>query len=309
MKAIICKKYGEPEVLYIHKVETPFPKNNEVLIRIIASSVTASDCIIRSLNLSPLMKVAARLALGFTKPRKPILGQILSGIVESIGDDVKQFQIGDKVYAHTYMRFGAYAEYTCVPEASAITIMPENYTFEEAAAIPYGGTLALYFLQKARIQKGHNVLIYGASGAVGTLAIQIAKYFGAEVDGVCSTTNLDLVKDLGADVVIDYTSPDFKLNEGRYDLIFDAVGKKKSLGLRYKSALKSSGKFISVDDGNPGTKAVCKENLNLLRDLCDSKKIKPVIDRIYPIEQIVEAHKYADKGHKKGNVIITIGQE
>ena len=204
------------------------------------------------------------------------------------------------------MSFGAYAEYICLPEKSAVTIMPETLTFEEAAAIPYGGTLALYFLQKAEIQKGQNILIYGASGAIGTLTIQIAKHYGATVDGVCSSANLELVKGLGADAVKDYTSIDFKLDDEKYDLIFDAVGKKKSSGLRYKNALKTNGKFISVDDGNPGTKAVCKENLNILKNLLESKKIKSVIDKIYPIEQIVEAHRYVDKGHKKGNVIIRI---
>jgi len=306
MKAIICTKYGDPEVLQLQNIKTPIPKKNEVLIKVIATSVTASDCIIRSLNLSPLMKFSTRLALGFTKPRKPILGLVLSGVIENIGDKVSQFQIGEKIYAHTFMRFGAYAEYTCIPETSAVANMPENCSFEEAAAIPYGGTLALFFLQKAMIDKGQNVLIYGASGAIGSLAIQIAKYYGAVVDGVCSKTNLVLVKSLGADSVFDYTSKDFKLENGRYDLIFDAVGKKKSSGLKYENALKSSGKFISVDDGSPRTKAVCKENLNKLRELFESKTIKPVIDKIYPIEQIVEAHRYVEKGHKKGNVIIAI---
>ncbi len=304
MKAIICTKYGPPEVLQQQNVEKPIPKNNQVLIKIMASSVTASDCIIRSLDLSPIMKIPASLVLGFRKPRKSILGQVLSGIVEDIGSKVTQFQIGDKIYAHTFMKFGAYAEYICLPEKSAVTIMPENLTFEEAAAIPYGGTLAFYFLQKANIQKGQNILIYGASGAIGTLAIQIAKNYGAVVDGVCSSANLELIKDLGADKVIDYTSKDFKLDDEKYDLIFDAVGKKKSSGLRYKNALKPNGRFISVDDGSPGTKAVCKENLIILKDLAESEKIKSVIDKIYPIEQIVEAHRHVDKGHKKGNVII-----
>ena len=306
MKAIICTKYGPPEVLQLKEVEKPIPKENQVLIKIIATSVTASDCIIRGFKLPVFMWIPARLALGFRKPRKSILGMVLSGIVEDIGSKVTQFQIGEKIYAHAFMRFGAYAEYICLPEKSAVTIMPENLTFEEAAAIPYGGTLALYFLQKAEIQKEQNILIYGASGAIGTLAIQIAKYYGAVVDGVCSSANLEFVKDLGADTVKDYTSKDFKLDDEKYDLIFDAVGKKKSSGLRYKNALKANGKFISVDDGNPGTKAVCKENLNILKDLLESKKIKSVIDKIYPIEQIVEAHRYVDKGHKKGNVIITI---
>ena len=306
MKAIICTKYGLPDVLKLKEVDKPTPNTNEVLVKIFASSVTASDCIIRGFKLPVSMWILGRLALGFTKPRKSILGQVLSGIIEDIGREVTQFQKGEKIYAHTFMSFGAYAEYICLPEKSAVTIMPKNLTFEEAAAIPYGGTLALYFLQKAEIQKEQNILVYGASGAIGTLAIQIAKYYGVAADGVCSSANLKLVKDLGADAVKDYTNKNFKLDDEKYDLIFDTVGKKKSSGLKYKNALKTNGKFISVDDGNPGTKAVCKENLNILKDLLESKKLKPVIDKIYPIEQIVEAHRYVDKGHKKGNVIITI---
>ena len=306
MKAIVCTKYGGPEVLQLREVDKPIPENNEVLVKIRAASVTASDCVIRSFNLPFLMKIPARLALGFTKPRKPILGMVLSGIIEDLGREVTQFQIGDKVFAHTYMQFGAYAEYTCLSETSAVEAMPESYSFEEAAAIPFGGTLALYFLQKARIQRRQSVLIYGASGAIGTMAIQLAKHYGAIVDGVCSSANLELVKDLGADLVIDYTSNDFKLDGKKYDFIFDAVGKEKSSGLRYRNALKASGKFISVDDGNPGTKAVCKENLRILKDLTESKVIKPVIDKTYSIEQVVESHRYVDRGHKKGNVIIRI---
>ena len=306
MKAVICTKYGKPEVLQLRDIEKPTPKSNEILIKIFATSVTASDCIIRSLNLPPLMRIPARLALGFSKPRKSILGLVLSGTIEGVGNKVTQFEIGEKVFAHTYKRFGTYAEYICLPETSAVTTMPENCSFEEGAAIPYGGTLAFYFLRKAKIQKGQNVLIYGASGAIGTMAIQIAKNYGATVDGVCSEKNLNLVKNLGADSVFDYTSNDFNLDDEKYDLIFDAVGKKKSSGLLYKSALKTNGKFVSVDNGNPGTKAVCKENLIILKDLVFSKKIKLVIDKVYPIEQIVEAHRYVDKGHKKGNVIITL---
>jgi NADPH:quinone reductase-like Zn-dependent oxidoreductase len=306
MKAVICTKYGEPEVLQIRDVEKPIPKDNEILIKIIATSVTASDCIIRSLNLPPLMKITARLALGFTKPRKSILGLVLSGTIEDIGSKVAKFEIGDNVFAHTFMNFGAYAEYVCIPEKSGVSIMPENLSFEQAAAIPYGGTLALYFLQKAKIIKGQNVLVYGASGANGTLAVQIAKKYGAVVDGVCSTSNLELVKSLGADSVYDYTSKDFHLDNGKYDLIFDAVGKKKSSRLKYKNALKTNGRFISVDNGNPGKKSVSQENLMILKDMAEKDEIKPVIDRTYPLEQIIEAHKYVDKGHKKGNVIITI---
>jgi NADPH:quinone reductase-like Zn-dependent oxidoreductase len=306
MKAIICTNYGPPEVLTLIEVDKPTPKNNEVLIKIFATSVTASDCIIRGFKLPVAMWIPARLALGITKPRKAILGLVLSGEIERVGDNVKQFKKGDKVFAHTFLRFGAYAEYTCLPETSAITLMPSNTSFEEAAAIPFGGTLALYYLKKANIQRGQKVLIYGASGAVGTSAIQLAKHFGAEVSGVCSTVNLDLVKSLGADIVIDYTKENFTDNGKQYDLIFDAVGKKKSSHLQYKKALNPNGKFISVDDGNPGERAVCKDNLITLKELTEIGTMKPVIDKTYPLEQIVEAHRYVDKGHKKGNVIITV---
>jgi alcohol dehydrogenase len=306
MKAIVCTKYGAPEVLQLRDLEKPIPKYDEILVKIVATSVTASDCIIRSLNLPPLMKISARFALGFSKPRNPILGQVLSGIIEYIGSRVTEFKIGEKVFAHTFMKFGAYAEYACIPEASCVLSMPENLSFEEAAAIPFGGTLALYFLQKAKVLKGQQVLIYGASGANGTLAVQLAKNHGAFVDGVCSAKNFELVKSLGADAVYDYTREDFKLDNGKYDLIFDAVGKKKSSAFSYKNSLKTNGKFISVDGENPGKKAVNKENLTILKDLVEQKKIKPIIDKILPIEQIVEAHIYVDKGHKVGNVIITI---
>ena len=306
MKAIICTKYGPPEVLKVKEVEKPTPKDNEVLIKIYATSVTASDCIIRGFKLPVAMWIPARLALGITKPRKAILGLVLSGEIERVGDNVKQFKKGDKVFAHTFLRFGAYAEYTCLPETSAITLMPSNTSFEEAAAIPFGGTLALYYLKKANIQRGQKVLIYGASGAVGTAAIQLAKHFGAEISGVCSTVNLELVKSLGADIVIDYTKENFTDIGKQYDLIFDAVGKKKSSHLQYKKALTPNGKFISVDDGNPGERAVCKDNLITLKELTENGIIKPVVDKIYPLAQIVDAHRYVDKGHKKGNVIITV---
>jgi NADPH:quinone reductase-like Zn-dependent oxidoreductase len=306
MKAIICTKYGPPEVLKIKEVEKPAPEDSDVLIKILATSVTASDCIIRGFKLPVKMWIPARLALGITKPRKAILGLVLSGEIERVGENVKQFKKGDKVFAHTLFRFGAYAEYTCVPETSAIVLMPYNTSFEEAAAIPFGGTLALYYLKKANIQKGQKVLIYGASGAVGTSAIQLAKHFGAEVSGVCSTANLELVKSLGADIVIDYTKENFTDNGKQYDLIFDAVGKKKSSHLKYKKTLTLNGKFISVDDGSPGERAVCKDNLTILKELTENGIIKPVIDKIYPLDQIVETHRYVDKGHKKGNVVITV---
>jgi NADPH:quinone reductase-like Zn-dependent oxidoreductase len=306
MKAAICTKYGPPEVLKIQEVEKPIPKDHEVLIRIFATSVTASDCIVRGFKLPAKMWIPARLALGITKPRKAILGIVLSGEIERVGAKVKQFKRGDKVFAHSFLRFGAYAEYTCLPETGAITLMPSNTSFEDAAAIPFGGTLALYYLKKANIQKGQKVLVYGASGAVGTSAVQLAKYFGAEVTGVCSSVNLELVKSLGVDVVIDYTKEDFTENGRQYDLIFDAVGKKKSSNLQYKKALTTNGKFISIDDGSPGESAICKNSMEILKGLTENGMLKPVVDCTYTLDQIVEAHRYVDKGHKKGNVVIKV---
>jgi NADPH:quinone reductase-like Zn-dependent oxidoreductase len=306
MTAVICTKYGPPEVLQLREVEKPAPGNNEVLIKIYATSVTASDCIIRGFTLPLKMWIPARLALGLTKPRKSILGLVLSGEVEKTGENVKQFKKGDKVFAHTLFQFGAYAEYICLTETCAIAPMPSNTTFEEAAAIPFGGTLALYYLEKANIQKGQKVLIYGASGSIGTSAVQLARRYRAEVTGVCSTANLELVRSLGADMVIDYTEEDFTNTGKQYDLIFDAVGKKKSSHLLYKKALNPNGKYISVDDDNPGKHPVCAANMVILKELTEKGILKPVVGRIYPLDQIVEAHRYVDKGHKKGNVIITV---
>lgn len=312
MKAIVCTKYGEPEVLKLLDIEKPQPKKNELCIKIFATAITASDCIVRGFNLSIWhpMGLMMGLVLGFGKPRNPILGMILSGEIESVGKDVKSFQIGDQVFAHTVksgmqMRFGTYAEYICLPEDWNVTLKPSNLTHEEAAAIPYGGMLALHFLKKANIQKDNNILIYGASGAIGTSAVQLAKYFGAKVTGVCSTSNLELVKFLGADSVIDYTKDIFNENETLYDFIFDAVGKRKSskYKLNCKKNLTPKGKYLSVDNGSPTPK---KENLILLKNLSEENKIRPVIDRCYSLENMVEAHEYVDKGHKKGNVIITI---
>lgn len=250
------------------------------------------------------------LVIGFNKPRNPILGMVLAGEIESSGKDIKSFKTGDQVFAWTIkspitIRLGTYAEYKCLPEQSVMTLKPTNLNYEEAAAIPYGGLLAMHFLKKVNIQNRKKVLIYGASGAIGTSAVQIAKYFGAHVTGVCSTSNLNLVKSVGADEVIDYTKENITNRLELYDFILDAVGKRKSskLKLDLNKALTSNGKYISVDNGTPKPAVA---DLVLLKEMVEAGKLKPVIDRRYPLEQIVEAHRYVDKGHKKGNVVITV---
>lgn len=312
MKAIVCTKYGPPEVLQLKEVAKPVPKDDEVLIKIYDTAVTASDCIVRGFKLPFWHPIGLMMGLviGFKKPRNPILGMVLAGEIESCGKDVKSFKKGEQVFAWTIkspiqIRLGTYAEYKCLPEESVMTLKPSNLTYEEAAAIPYGGLLALHFLKKGNVQNRKKVLIYGASGAIGTSAVQIAKYFGAEVTGVCSTSNLELVKSLGADMVIDYTKEDITNKGEFYDFIFDAVGKSKSskLKLDSKKALTSNAKYLSVDDGTPKPRV---EDLVLLKEMVEAGKLKPVIDRCYPLEEIVEAHRYVDKGHKKGNVVITV---
>jgi NADPH:quinone reductase-like Zn-dependent oxidoreductase len=305
MQAVVCTRYGPPEVLQLRDLPKPAPRSGELCIRIFATSVSASDCIVRAFSVPTRLKLPMGAVLGFRRPRNPILGLVLAGEVESVGRDVTKFKPHDQVYAFTEFRFGAYAEYKCLPETAIVALKPSNSTYEEAAAIPYGGLLALHFLRQANIESRRRVLVYGASGAIGTTAVQLAKYFGAEVTGVCSAANLALVKSLGADVVIDYTKDDFTRNGARYDLVFNAVGKRKAV-LHAEGSLTPGGKHLTVDDNSPKMHA---EDLAFLTELVESGRLKPVIDRTYPLEQIVDAHLYVDEGHKKGNVVIAVQAE
>ncbi len=305
MKAVVCTRYGPPEVLRVEELATPVPRKNEVRIRILATAVTSSDCYVRGLNLNLAYRMMARLALGWNAPRQPVLGMVLSGEVDSVGPDATSFEVGQPVFGFNPRRFGTYAQYVCWPEDGLLATRPANLTDEEAAAIPYGGLLALHFLRKADVRAGQRILVYGASGAVGTSAVQLARHFGAQVTGVCSTANLDLVGSLGATTVIDYTREDFTDRAERYDLIFDTVGKRKSAaGLRQcRRVLAPGGVCVSVDDGTPKLR---REDLVLLAELAARGEIKPVIDRIYALDDIVDAHRYVDNGHKRGNVAITV---
>jgi NADPH:quinone reductase-like Zn-dependent oxidoreductase len=305
MKAIVATKYGGPDVLQLKEVEKPAPKEDEILIKVRATTVTAGDHRMRSFDVPPLFWLPARIALGFTKPKQPIYGMELAGEVEAVGKEVTRFKVGDQVFASTLEHnFGAYAEYKCLPEQGMVAIKPANITYEEAAAFPIGATTALRLLRKGNVQRGQKVLIYGASGSVGTYAVQLAKYFGAEVTGVCSTANLDMVRSLGADHVIDYTREDFPSREERYELIFDTVGKfPKS---QYSKVLAPSGTYVSI--ARLTTKEN-KESLLAIKELAEAGKVHAFIDRCYPLEDMVEAHRYVDAGRKRGNVVVTLEQK
>lgn len=322
MKAIVYDRYGSPEVLHIQEIEKPTPKNNEVLIRVYATTVTKYDYWMRSCTAPPGFGFLMRIATGIKKPKQPILGTELSGQIEGVGKDVTLFKKGDQVFGFTGMSMGAYAEYICLNENDALAIKPTNMTYDQAAAIPQGALTALYFLRKGNIRRGQKILVFGASGGVGLFAIQLAKHFGTEVTGVCSTAKLEIVKAMGADKVIDYTKEDFTQRGEAYDIIFDTVGRSPFSGsvrsltkegfyvfTTYALSrlirivwqnLTSSKKAVSgLTEKNP-------EDLTFIRELIEAEKLKVVIDKRYPMEKASEAHRYVESGQMKGHVVITL---
>ncbi len=324
MKAIVHTKYGPPDELQLMEVENPVPRENEVLIKIHATTVTTTDCNARNFTFVPKsFMFFARIMFGFKEPRIKILGIDLAGEIEAIGDKVKLFKVGDHVFGSPGTKFGGHAEYCCVPENGALTLKPTDMRWEEAASVSLAGNTALFFIRDlAKIQSGQKILIHGASGAIGTYAVQLAKYYGAEVTGVCSAHNAEMVKSLGADKVIDYTKEDFSKSPERYDFVFSVVG--KTTFLQCKGILKPKGVYLenwmetkdflkvlwtSITGGKKikgGVSAETVEKLNFLKELIVSGKLVPVIDRVYPLERTAEAFQYVEQGHKKGNVIITI---
>ena len=309
MKAVVCTKYGPPEVLQLKEVEKPAPKNDEVCIKIHATAVTASDTFIRGFKIPLRFRIPMRIMLGLTKPRKSIIGLVLAGEIESTGKDIKRFKTGDQVYGLTGFGLGAYAEYKCMKETDStygcLALKPANLSYEEATVAAYGGLLAFQFMEMGNIQPGQNVLIYGASGTTGTTAIQYARYLGAKVTGVCSAPNLELVKSLGADTVIDYTGVDTIDPRVQYDFILDAVGKRKTSKFKEacKKALVAGGKYVSIDDESL---LLDSKRLTRIKELAEDGYLKPFIDRSYQLEEIAEAHRYVEKGHKKGGVVIKV---
>ena len=330
MKAVVCTKYGPPEVLQLKEVEKPASKDNEVLIRVHASSVNFGDTMARNFkaitprefNMPFLFWLLAKISFGLREPKITILGSEFAGEIEAVGKDVERFKRGDQVFGYPGQSFGAYAEYLCMPEGGVLATKPANVTYEEAAVVPYGAIMALHLLRKMNIQQGQKVLVNGASGGIGSAAVQIAKHFGAEVTGVCGTPGLEFVKSLGADEVIDYTKDDFTKNGETYDLIFDILG--KSSFSQCQSSLKPNGTLLFASfkmkqlfqmlwTSRAGTKKViCAiaqgsvEDLISVKELVETGKIKSIIDRRFPLEEAAEAHWYVGQGHKKGNVVITL---
>lgn len=311
MKAVVCDEYGPPEVLRLAEVDKPIPKDHEVRIKVYATTVHVGDTKIRALRpgmgrvLDPLLKVFMRVTVGLTHPRR--LGMELSGVVDEVGPKVTAFQKGDEVFCSTGMHLGAYGEYVCLPEDNPLVKKPSNMTHEEAATVANGATTALVILRKAHIQPGQKVLVYGASGSVGTFAVQLAKSFGGKVTGVCSAVNLELVRSLGADEVIDYTAADFWTNGETYDVIFDAVGKLERA--KVKGSLTETGRFLDVLRDAGTSMKVDAADLEYVKAQIEAGKLRTVIDRTYPLEDIVEAHRYVDTGHKRGNVVVTVATE
>ena len=295
MLAAICTRYGLPDVIGLKEIEQPQIKENEILVKVYATTVSSGDCVIRD------CPGYARIIFGLSRPRKPVLGTELSGEVVAVGQNVTKYKVGDQVFALTGMKLGAHAEYICLPEKGVLTLKPEKASYIEAAAIAFGGTSALHFLQKGKIKSGKKVLIYGASGAVGTYAVQLARYFGAEVTAVCSTNNIDLVYFLGAHHVIDYVKEDLNQIKTTYDLVFDAVGKNKKININ--KLLSENGIYVSVTKGFARERT---EDLDFLKILYEAGEIKAIVDRVYPFKQIVNAYEYVEIGHKRGNVVLDI---
>lgn len=322
MKAVVYTKYGSPDVLQLKEVAKPVPKDNEVLIKIYATTATSGDSRLRSFNVPLGFWYVGRLAYGISGPRKTILGVELAGEIEAVGKDVTQFKVGDEVFGMSGMGMGANAEYRCLPEDGTLALKPRNMTYEEAASVPFGAVTAMYFLNKSKIQPGQKVLIYGASGSLGTAAVQLAKHFGADVTGVCSSANFDLVKSLGADTLIDYTQEDFTKNGQVYDVIFDTLGKTTFAGC--KGSLTPDGRYLYAVAGLPqqlqmlfvsmmsrqkaigGISSERREDLVFVKELIEAGKYVAVIDKRYPLEQTAEAHRYVDSGRKRGNVVLTV---
>ena len=322
MRVCVYEEYGPPEVLQLKEVEKPTPKDNEVLIKTHATTVTSGDWRVRSLNVPVGFALIMRLVFGVSKPKQPILGTELAGVVESVGKDVRKLKVGDPVFAFSDAAMGCYAEYKCMPEDGAMALKPAHLTYDDAAALSFGGTTALNFFKRGKLQGGERVLVNGASGGVGTAEVQLAKHFGADVTGVCSTANMELVRSLGASHVIDYTKEDFTQNGETYDVIVDTAG--TAPFCRSKGSLKERGRLLMVLAGLPdilwipwvsmtsskkviaGPASSRAEDLRFLAGLAEAGKFKPVIDRRYPFEQIAEAHRYVDTGRKKGNVVIPL---